>query len=94
MIDSLSAAKRWFRARVSTIHTLALHALLHHHRADADNLVADEISSATATVDKHKSVASLKPKGKKQELVGAVDTAKLRVIRDATYLDIAPAIHI
>ena len=51
----------WRLGRV-IIHTLAFDTLFHHHRADADDLVADEISSATTAVDNYESVASLKPK--------------------------------
>ncbi len=42
--------------------TLALNAFLHHHRADCDDLVADEISGTTTAVNDYKSVASLEPK--------------------------------
>ncbi len=44
------------------VHTLAFDTLSHHHRANVDNLVADEISSAAAAVDNYKDVAGLKPK--------------------------------
>ena len=55
--------------RVLPIHTLSFDALLHHHRADADDLVADEISGTTTAVDDYKSVASLGPQEENPTLV-------------------------
>ena len=77
------------------MHTLAFDTLLRRHRADADDLVADEISSATTAVDNYKGVAGLKPKWKKQDSVSAIHPGKSPKSGTwYTHLDIAPSIHI
>ena len=60
--------------------------LLHHHWGNAGNLIADEVDGATAAVNHHKAVATLRG--------SCMSTAFKEINMGRTYFDIATALHV